>query len=251
MCACRNTFIFHLHFSHVSNQNKKFNHQNSISINNKMLFTTLLFCLHGVISGKNELHITNAMEFIYFSNDVNSGNSYSGATVILDNEIDFSGDGLSSQFEPIGNNNSNPFQGTFDGHGYTISGLAVRSSFQYVGLFGYIKGAAIRNVVLDSSCTVTSSYTGSGYSYAGGITGSCGGCMIESCVNMGSISFTGNMLNILYIGGIVGELCFSSKDATVKNCANYGSVIHSGISSSANIGGVVGHSDSSSTKSYV
>ena len=77
--------------------------------------------------------------------------------MFLDADIDFSG-GLSEQFEPIGTSNSNSFQGTFDGQGHTISNLAMKSSSQYVGLFGRSKGA-IRNVVLDSSCSVVSSYS--------------------------------------------------------------------------------------------
>ena len=118
-----------------------------------------LFCLllgQGVLS--YELHIYNASELIAFSKNVNSGSDYSGTTVFLDADIDFSG-GLSWQFEPIGKNYD--FQETFDGQGHTISNLVISSSSLYAGLFGYSYRATIKNVLLDSSCSVVSSYSGS------------------------------------------------------------------------------------------
>ena len=81
--------------------------------------------------------------------------SYSGTTVFLDADIDFSG-GLSEQFQPIGKDQGNSFQGTFDGQGHVISELDIKSSSRFVGLFGYSDRAAVRNVVLGSSCSVVS-----------------------------------------------------------------------------------------------
>ena len=117
----------------------------------------------------------------------------------------------------------------------------MNSSLQYVGLFGYSEGAIIRNVVLDSSCYVVSSYSGS--YYVGGITGRCDACTIENTVNMASVSFTGNTSWNLFLGGIAGYLCASNNDATVRNYANYGSVAHSGtVFGNARIGGIVRYS---------
>ena len=68
------------------------------------MFFVLLCCVAALcqgVHGENELHIHNASELIQFSKDVSSGTSYSGTTVFLDADIDFSG-GLSEQFEPIG-----------------------------------------------------------------------------------------------------------------------------------------------------
>ena len=67
-------------------------------------------------------HINKAEGLIEFSKIINSGISYSGTTVFLDTDIDFSG-GLSEQFEPIGVISNNHFQGTFDGQGHVISNL--------------------------------------------------------------------------------------------------------------------------------
>ena len=81
---------------------------------------TLLFALPlllgGVVQGAYELRIHNADELITFSESVISGTSYSGTTVYLDSDIDFT-PSLSQQFEPIGNS-SYYFKRTFDGQGH-------------------------------------------------------------------------------------------------------------------------------------
>ena len=46
------------------------------------------------------------------------------------------------------------FQGMFVGQGHKIGNLVMNSSLVHVGLFGYASGAMIRNVVLDTSCSV-------------------------------------------------------------------------------------------------
>ena len=219
-----------------------------------MTFLLSLCCLllllgQGVLN--YEHHISNASDHVAFSRNVSIGTSYSGTTVFLDADIDFSG--FSEQFESIGkSDNYYYFQGTFDGQGHTISNLAMNSSSSdYAGLFGYSNGATIRNVVLDSSCSVVSSYSGS--SHVGGIVGYCyasnSPSVIENNVNMASVSFTGSASRSLYIGGIVGRLYAPSNDVTVKNCANYASVTHSGNTSSTEYPvyiGIVGYSSGSS-----
>ena len=82
---------------------------------------------------------------------------------------------------------------------------------QFVGLFVYSNRAAIRNIILGSSCTVVSSYTGSNAVRIGGIIGPWDDCIVENNVNMASVIFTGSTTNShLYIGGIVGYLYYSS-----------------------------------------
>ena len=204
-----------------------------------------LFCLLlGQRAFSYDHHIKNASDLIEFSKNVNNGTNYTGTTVFLDADIDFSG-GPSEQFDHIGC--SYYFQGTFDGHGHTISSLAIKSSLWYVGLFGNSNRATIRNVVLDSSCSVVSSYNGS--SYVGGIIGHCYSCVIENTINMASVSFTGKNTGdySLILGGIVGYLISSDKDIIVRNCVNYGSVTHTGTAKWAYIGGIVGWTGGDST----
>ncbi|WP_282037494.1 GLUG motif-containing protein [Saccharicrinis aurantiacus] len=173
--------------------------------------------------------------------------------------------------EDVGNRGRIPFSGTFDGQGYTISGLYVyRPNDAYIGLFGCIKGATIKNLTLEDA-----DITGNGYSSA--LVGSSylnkekdelfistiDNCnVIQSKISGGG--YTAGIigyayyLNILnssvqdvdltsgpYSGGLVGDLL---SDATVKNCYSTGSVTGYGD----NVGGLVGrcYSRSSVMDSY-
>lgn len=86
----------------------------------------------------------------------------SGAKIyaVLTDDIDLGG----FPFAPIGVS-SHELSGSFDGQGHTVSGLNV--SAQYAGLFGVIKDAEIRNVVVQGTVASTSSGSGD----AGGIAG--------------------------------------------------------------------------------
>ena len=118
--------------------------------------------------GAEKVRIKNVDEFAQFKDNVNNGVDYSGTTVFLESDLSLAG----KTFEPIGTS-SNYFSGTFDGQGHVISNLTVASSLHYVGLFGYSEGLTIKNVILDSSCSITSSrfsiydnvYTGGIISY--------------------------------------------------------------------------------------
>lgn len=213
-------------------------------------FSVFLVVVPLVFSGvalSKDVRIRSVDELIAFSNDVNSGNSYSGTTVYLDADIDFTGD-LSRNFNPIGVNDTNLFQGIFDGQGHLIRNLTIETSLKYVGLFGFSEKAKIRNVIMDSSCSVVSRYEGSDNAYVGGISGYCklyqpsgtGPCRISNSVNLGSVSFDGSTGNSLYLGGIVGRIDCQ----VVTNCANYGPITVSGnVGNDTYVGGIVGLAD--------
>ena len=204
----------------------------------------------------NWVRITSVDEFIEFKDNVDSGTSYYGTTVFLESDLSLAG----KSFGPIGNSTSNYFNGTFDGQGHVISNLNMNFSSQSVGLFGVSDGLTIKNVILDSSCSITSFFSDFNTAYIGGIIGHCyswnGPCIIENSVNMGSVTFNGNISGEhSYLGGIAGWLSYindyffpSNNDIIAKNCANYGDVTHSGTSKESSIGGVVGYSRGSSSK---
>ena len=206
----------------------------------------ILLVLGGTLAlGEGEIRIHNASELVSFSEDVNSGTNYSGTTVYLDSDIEFSSS-LSQQFEPIGKSIYFYFNGIFDGKGHAISNLTFNSSFQHVGLFGYSEGVNIKNVVMDSSCSFANYYTDFYSTYMSGIVGKCYAtkayCAIENSVNMASVTFYGNTESTLFLGGIAAYFYSSSNwNSTAKNCANYGSLIHFGNSSNSYIGGVNGY----------
>ena len=198
--------------------------------------------------------IHNLDELTQFATQVNSGTSYSGTTVILDADIDFSGQ---SSFTPIGSTTASCFQGVFDGNGHKISGLSMSATADYNGFFGYAKGATIRNLILDSSCSINYyvSSTWGGYPIGssttynsatiGAIVGGCEGTVIENCVNMANISCSGTttqaFLSTLHMGGIVGDIKASTSNSTVRNCVNYGAVKQTVWTQTSYLGGIAAY----------
>ena len=214
----------------------------------KMIFLSvfvLTLTLGGSALGA-EVRITSSTDFIVFINNVNGGSStYSGTTVFLDTDLSFYG---IISIDSIGKDSSNQFLGVFDGQGHVISDFKTSQNLQYTGVFGYSTGLTIRNVVIDSSCSITSSYSGSSNAYVGGtigfLTGGTEACIIENIVNMATITFNSmTTINSIMLGGIAGDLSTTptEKNAIVKNCVNYGFITFSGSNSNSLIGGVVGN----------
>lgn len=166
-----------------------------------------------------ELRISSAQDFVEFSNNVNKGSTYSGTTVFVDSDLSFSGRIL----EPIGKGPSSFFLGVFDGQGHVFSDIKMPSSADFVGLFVYSNGLAIKNVIIDGSCSITSSFIGSSSVHSGVIIGYCyshsSPCTIESTVNIGSISFNGtiNSTHAMALGGIAGKYITSNHESSLKN----------------------------------
>ena len=127
---------------------------------------------------------------------------------------------------PISTDEENPYTGTFDGKGYTISGLYNTNNSNYIGLFGYVgSGSKICNVgIVDSYFN--------GRSGIGGVCGYCiSGGEITNCYNTRTVIGTG-----MNIGGVCGY-----NSGTITDCYNTGNV--SGTSTSNQegcVGGVCG-----------
>lgn len=127
---------------------------------------------------------------------------------------------------PISADDENPYTGTFNGNGYTISGLYFNdTSVYFIGLFGVVgSGSKICNVgIVDSYFN--------GYWGIGGVCGYCLGGEITNCYNTGTV--IGTSANI---GGVCG---YSS--GTITDCYNTGNV--SGTSTNHQegcVGGVCG-----------
>ncbi len=114
-------------------------------------------------------------------------------------------------WSPIGDN-KNPFEGVFDGNGYTVSGIKINKNVEkntYLGLFGYSNGTIDSLNISDSTIEIkVNSKTPSSDSilaYIGTIAG-CGS--VTNCTNSGNITIsyesTSKSSNI-YAGGLVGN----------------------------------------------
>ncbi len=117
---------------------------------------------------------------------VNGGNAFQGKTINLANHIHLE-EKFYREWTPIGDyTDSKPFSGTFDGQGFTVSGLSIESE-TYGGLFGFIRedtksrdsavNAVIKNV------TVTGTITGGSEMIAGGVVAVMEGGTIRLCAS--------------------------------------------------------------------
>ena len=148
---------------------------------------------------------------------------------VLDSDGSLNGDDSDfAKWTPIGNR-SEPYTGTFDGNGHTISGIYINTSENYQGLFGCIGDiknsgtGTVKNLGIEDSWI-------SGGDNVGGIAGYSSWGM-ENCYNKGSISGGNN------VGGISGQ----NISGMIRNCYNTGS-----ISGGSNVGGIVGNSSDGS-----
>ena len=155
-------------------------------------------------------------------------------------------------WKPLGNS-SNPFTGTFNGNGYTVSGYTIGNQ-NYAGFIGYLgSGGVVKNlgvagtintngcdvggvVGFNNGGTVEYSYnTGavSGSTNVGGVVGENYGGTVETSYNTGSVTVSSSNSSV---GGVVG---FNHHGGTVEKSYNTGSVTGS-VSGCDNVGGVVG-----------
>lgn len=167
---------------------------------------------------ETKYYINNEQELWNFATKVNGGDTFAGITVYLTKDIKLNCS-QTKQWTPIGNcnvNNGNlaqnttnkkAFAGIFDGNGYTISGVYIDSSKNYVALFGYNEGT-IQNLKLKES-TIKSSK-----SYVGGIV----------AYNTGTIKNCHNYANVISnsSNGVSGGVSAYSINANLIDCSNKG-----------------------------
>lgn len=153
------------------------------------------------------------------------------STIHLLSDLDMSSAG---NWKPIGlhTNISNysmdnsSMSGTFNGNGHKISNLTItKTSLRSAGLFGYVRMAEIKDLVLDETCSMT--LTSGQYQtlHAGGICGTLVAGTITNCHFNGVIEITGNSTTTL-TGGIVGMTDIFPWDnlSVVSACTNSGKV---------------------------
>lgn len=168
--------------------------------------------------------IADGEHLAWLANAVNKADSGAKFYAELTDDIDLGG----NPFTPIGKD-FHEFSGSFDGKGYTISGLNV-TDVADAGLFGTAKDATIRNVVVRGNVTGTDN--------AAGILAKAKttACTIENCGNEA-------VVNVIksgggYAGGILG---YAITSTTVTNCYNSGAVTSKGSTSYSRASGIVGY----------
>lgn len=182
--------------------------------------------------------IKNAGNLYWFAEYVNAGHTTANAILVDDitinpgemtvngqGEVKFDGNAPTYIWTPIGTA-SNSYKGTFNGNGYTISGLYMNDPAEdndNVALFGYVaEGGEVKDI-----CVANSYFSGN--QSVGTIVGYNNGSL-KNCSNWNSM-VVGSGNNI---GGITG---YNAGDGTVTNCFNAATVKSVDI----NVGGVVGY----------
>lgn len=205
--------------------------------------------------------VQNAADLQAISEMVNDGDDLSGVYFSMDQDI-----ALAGEWTPIGSYSAKAFQGTFNGNGYTISGLSISSpSINPAGLFGYIgENGTVRDLNVTGTLSGNKKLGGiaganagtiSGCTFAGNITttlssGSVGGIasenngLIEDCQAI-SGTFTGGTSG--RAGGIAG--LNDTASGVISRCVNNATIVIGGTDYPA-LGGIVGTNNNGATVQY-
>ena len=187
-----------------------------------LLFVMVIVCAFVICTSAATVTISTPEELLTLMNE---GYTMSD-TFVLAGNIDLS---QTEGQTPIGTSGKK-FTGTFDGKGYTISGINITSStdasYPYIGLFGLAQGATIKNLTVEG--------TVSGASYVGGIVAWCRGATIINCTNKVNVTTSG-----ANAGGILGYGDYNlttGATLTISGCKNEGTVTATGTGA----GGIYG-----------
>ena len=194
------------------------------------------------------IEITNASQLAYIAEQVDGGKTYSGKTIKLMNNIDLG----NIAWNPIGvSGDSNPFSGTFDGNGKTISNLYVDLTdeplYESAGLFANASGATIKNFTIQNAYVANRTVFGASSCGTAIVAGSGQGTTTIENVDVKDATIVADR----YAGGIAGFYQGTIKDCdvdgiqiTVKpNLNTEGTAYDNGDK----VGGIIGYVNSSGT----
>ena len=192
-----------------------------------LIFARLLSLAAPVGAAGSRITIRTPEDLVELSRRCSLDSWSRGKTVVLSADLDLS----DVEFSSIPT-----FGGTFDGQGYTISGLTITGSGNVRGLFRYLQsGGVVQNVSLEvtieptdlqdslgglvgnnrgsvRNCTVTGSIQGE--TNIGGIIG-----VNESSGKIINSTFSGSVTGEHYVGGIAGQNLGS-----ILQCVNQGKI---------------------------
>jgi len=157
------------------------------------------------LDADNPILINSCAQLAYLSKQVAKCNNYTGHHFKLTDDLNLAG----KSWSPIGykydGNADTPFCGTFDGAGHEIMGLKVEENHDYLGLFGYIKGATVKNLKI-SSADISSSSGDYGAILCG---------LAEDGAEISNCSVSGKVrIEYMNAGGLVAEF----RNSTMTEC---------------------------------
>ncbi len=186
----------------------------------------------GIGSWQDLQNITNNLA-IALTND-SATNNY-----VQTNDITFPNPGVDgfdmAGFMPIGSD-STPFNGSYNGNGYSISNFYINRTGDYIGLFGYVKGAntVIENVRLSISNVTTLS--------SGSTVGALAGEVAQGTIRNVEVVGNGTVTTRATGGGIVGRLGGDQETLTASVINSYSEVnVRHNSGTFGILGGLVGN----------
>jgi hypothetical protein len=206
---------------------------------------TLADFASGSGSKENPYTIKYASDLNHLATFVNNGQDYSGVYFVLSNDIAYSPSSYwnfsddENNYTAIGTY-EHPFKGTFDGQGYTVSGIRIykkytnSNHYMYYGLFGVVgEGGTVKRVNLaDTRIT--------GYCDVGGIAGMAYKSTIEDCSVGNDVWIHARQIDAHNQGGIVGE----NSSGIVCRCISRATLaINSDLTDCHYFGGIVGNNN--------
>lgn len=234
---------------------------------NLLLCLPLLFCgaffILNTNSAKAEENIVNLTNNNFLNVMNEYGADWVNYTLVLQEDIDVSR--LNGEITGMIGTADNPFAGTFDGNGYTISNLNMvltdvdtygSSSTMHAGLFGYTNGATIKNLHISGTYDVD--VLESDELIIGGLVGQANNTTIENCYITSSMSIdvvsgytqdnqiiSGNF-NMLTYGGMVGQMNNSTiRTSIIRPTNDISFNLSNAYQTTTVIGGVVGNLNAS------
>lgn len=158
--------------------------------------------------------ISTAAELSALAGKVNAGDAYSGKTVALVSDIDLS----EVEWAPM-----NTFSGTFDGNGFTISGIELNNTAEtagyYGGLFVVLSGATVQDVEVTANIVT------------GGWAGILAG-LVDANSNVTGVITRGSVIGAGESTSVAG-LCEYVRSSTISGCVNYADVTSKNVFDSA------------------
>ncbi|MCS2520402.1 fimbrillin family protein [Bacteroides thetaiotaomicron] len=149
-----------------------------------------------------------------------------------------------------GGNSAEPFLGTFDGGGHTLTLNGVKgiravfqdisnASYYFFSLFANIKNGEVSHLRVDGQITVDGTDESTGY-YVGGICGyNSTNSIITDCISNVTVTATGKM-NVLEAGGVVGD----NRSGNIFNCYATGEIESTATTRFVDLGGIAGANNS-------
>ena len=203
-------------------------------------------------ASKDSFTLKDANDLAGLAQLVNSGKaSFEGKTVSFKENTTLK---LSSSYVPVGNA-KNAFKGTFEGNGLEVTGLAITSGTQYLGLFGNAgAGSLIKDVKVSGKITLNVAKSSKSIvECVGGVVGCTEGDLVN-CDSAVDISISSDVVStvaknatVVDVGGVAGRAAGNLTDCdTLKSGSVY--VTSSSAPASddiswvvAYVGGVVGN----------